>query len=62
MKILTFCQVNIVNQIYLMSDENMKRKFQNFLSEIEGNMIIELDDINENDDSINPKGVTSIRF
>ncbi len=40
----------------------MKRKFQNFLSEIEGNMIIELDDINENDDSINPKGVTSIRF
>lgn len=45
-----------------MSDENMKRKFQNFLSEIEGNMIIELDDINENDDSINPKGVTSIRF
>ena len=40
----------------------MKRKFQKFLSDIELNIIVDLDDINENDDSINPKGLTSIRF
>jgi hypothetical protein len=44
-----------------MLDENSKKKFVSFMTEIKENIIAEIDDITQNDDSLNPKGLTNIK-